>query len=555
MNGDAQNIRRPFMSSPPPAPGTNRHQDILSALQAQDVVRAVALACAALADGDERALYLNLRAYDHEKAGRDTLALADLKRAHVLDPDDMQALNALGLAYARNGQFEEARAAFSQVAARMPEFAPAHFNMGWASEELGELDDARESWKRAQAIDPANPEPPARLAMLAARLGANAEARTWAAKAQALMPAHPGARLAAARADMQEGNLAAAGEAARTLAHDPRTPLFERTEALGVMGDVLDAQNRTTEAFAAWQARNAAIRAQSSAQYARPPGETMPEYLHRLIEYFERAASWSPSPATDNEPCVRHVFLLGFPRSGTTLLEEALARHSDVVTTQERSTLTDIIPDLMSTNAALDRLAHLGERDAEHYRHSYWQRLRGHGLEPAGKTVIDKQPYNTINLPLIARLFPSAKILFGLRDPRDVVLSCFRRRFRMSAANYELLRLESAAALYDAVMRLATLYRAKLPLTLIDIRHESLTADFAREMERIADFIGLPHDGVLREFVPRQGMRAVVTPTAAQLGNGLRSDTGGQWGRYRQELAPVLPRLQPWVSHFGYSDI
>ena len=555
MNGDAQSTHRSFMSSHPPAPGANRHQDILSALQAQDVARAVALACAALAEGEERPLYLNLRAYEHERAGRDALALADLKRAHALDPDDMQALNALGLAYARNGQFEEARAAFWQVAARMPQFAPAHFYMGCASEELGGLDDARESWARAHAIDSANPEPLARLALLAARLGENTEARTWAAKALALMPAHPGARLATARAEMQEGNLAEAGEAARALAHDPRTPPFERTEALGVMGDVLDAQNRTEEAFAAWQARNGAIQAQSSAQYARPPHETMPEYLHRLIQYFERTASWPLSPPADNEPCAQHVFLLGFPRSGTTLLEEALARHSDVVATQERATLTDIIPDLMSTNAALDRLAHLGQRDAELYRQFYWQRLRGHGLEPGGKTVIDKQPYNTINLPLIARLFPSARIVFSLRDPRDVVLSCFRRRFRMSAANYELLTLEGAAALYDAVMRLATLYRAKLPLALADIRHESLTADFAREMEHIADFIGLSHDGVLREFVPRQGARAVVTPTAAQLGKGLRSDTGGQWRRYRQELAPVLRRLQPWVSQFGYSDI
>jgi hypothetical protein len=172
-----------------------------------------------------------------------------------------------------------------------------------------------------------------------------------------------------------------------------------------------------------------------------------------------------------------------------------------------------------------------------------------------GKTVIDKQPYNTINLPLIARLFPGAKIVFSLRDPRDVVLSCFRRRFRMNASNYELLTLESAAALYDTMMRLAALYRAKLPLKLVEVRHESLTADFAREMERVAGFIGLSQGGGLQEFAPRQSARSVVTPTAAQLTQGLRSDTSGHWRRYRQELAPVLPRLQPWVSHFGYSDI
>jgi len=541
------------MSSHPPAPSANRHQDILSALQAQDVARAIALACAALADGDERALYLNLRAYEHERAGQNALALADLKRAHTLDPDDMQALNALGLAYARSGQFEEALRAFLRVAARMPDFAPAHFNMGWASEELGELDAARESWQRSHAIDPANPEPPARLALLAARLGRNAEAQTWAAKALESTPTHPGARLAAARADMQEGNLAAAGEAAHALAHDPRTPPFERTEALGILGDVLDAQHRTAEAFAAWRTRNTAIQAQNAARYARPAGETVPEYLRRLTAYFERAASWSPSRPAINEPCTQHVFLVGFPRSGTTLLEESLARHPDVITTQERDGLADGVRAFMGANADIDGLAHLG--DAEHYRRLYWQRLRGHGLEPVGKTVIDKQPYNTVNLPLIARLFPGAKIIFSLRDPRDAVFSCFRRRFRMNASNYELLTPEGAAALYDAMMHLAELYRARLPLTLIDIRHESLTTDFEAEMTRAADFIGLSNGGLLREFAPRQGARAIATPSAAQLAKGLRKDTGGHWRRYSQELASVLPRLQPWVSRFGYSDI
>jgi tetratricopeptide (TPR) repeat protein len=554
-NGNAQNGRRSFMSSHPPAPGADRHQDILSALQAQDVARAIALACVALADGDERSLYLNLRAFEHERAGRDALALADLKRAHSLDPDDMQALNALGLAYARNNQFEDARAAFSQVVARLPEFAPAHFNMGWASEEIGELDDARESWKQAHAIDPANPEPLARLALLEARLGANGEAKLWAAKALTLMPAHPGARLAAARADLQEDNLVVAGETSRALAHDPRTPPFERTEALGILGDVLDSQNRTAEAFAAWRARNTAVQTQNAARYARPAGETMPEYLHRLTNYFGRIASWPPSPVAIDAPCAQHVFLIGFPRSGTTLLEEALAQHSDVITTQERDGLADGVREFMNANTDIARLAALGENDAEQYRRLYWQRLRGYGLEPAGKTVIDKQPYNTINLPLIARLFPDARIVFSLRDPRDVVLSCFRRRFRMNASNYELLTLEGAAALYDAIMRLAALYRARLPLTLVEVRHESLTTDFASEMERVADFIGLPNSGALREFMPRQAARAIVTPTAAQLAKGLRNDTGGQWRRYREELAPVLPRLQPWVSRFGYSDI
>ena len=92
-------------------------------------------------------------------------------------------------------------------------------------------------------------------------------------------------------------------------------------------------------------------------------------------------------------------------------------------------------------------------------RDAYWSRVRAFGVEPRGKVFIDKMPLASVQLPVVAKLFPSARILFALRDPRDVVLSCFRRRFGMNPAMYQLLTLEGAAAFYDAVMRLSELGR------------------------------------------------------------------------------------------------
>jgi Flp pilus assembly protein TadD len=541
------------MTPPSPPLPSHRHQAIIDALQAQDVGRAVALSRAALTEGDERALYLNLRAYDHEQAGRLADALVDLKRAHALEPGDMQALNALGLAHARMGQLTDARRAFADVAQRLPTFPPAWFNLGWANEELGDLDAARDAFERAYGLDPGNPEPLARLASLAMRRGDSAEARVRALQVLGLVPGHPSGRLSLARADLLDGDHEAAGRGLAALLDDARTPPFERDEASGTLGDLRDAQGQPAEAFAAWSARNAAIRREAMPRFERPKGETAPEYIRRLASHFERAAPWPAQAAEDPAPSAAHVFLLGFPRSGTTVLEEALAAHPDVVTTQERDGLVDAVGALFSTDASLDRLAALPKAEANHYRALYWQRMADHGLACAGKTLVDKQPYNTINLPLIARLFPEARILFSVRDPRDVVLSCFRRRFRMNASNYELLTLEGAVAFYDAVMRLALTYRARLPLALIEVHHESLTADFAAEMERIGKFIGLAPGGMPAAFAERSGRRAIVTPSAAQIAQGFQSGSaGGAWRRYARELAPVLPQLQRWVNHFGY---
>jgi len=175
-----------------------------------------------------------------------------------------------------------------------------------------------------------------------------------------------------------------------------------------------------------------------------------------------------------------------------------------------------------------------------------------HGIDVAGRVFIDKQPYHTLKLPLIVKLFPAAKIVFSVRDPRDVVLSCFRRRFLMSAPNFQFLTLEGTAQLYDAVMRLAEIYRAKLPLDLLQMRHEDLVADFDREVGIACDFLGLTWEDSMRDFAARAKTKAITTPSSTQVMQGLSKEGIGHWRRYREQLAPVLPILQPWVARYGY---
>ncbi len=165
---------------------------------------------------------------------------------------------------------------------------------------------------------------------------------------------------------------------------------------------------------------------------------------------------------------------------------------------------------------------------------------------------IDKQPFHTLKLPLIVKLFPAAKIVFSIRDPRDVVLSCFRRRFLMSAPNFQFLTLEGAARLYDAMMRLAEIYRAKLPLDIFELRHEDLVADFEGRVRATCDFLGLTWQDSMREFAARAKTQAITTPSSAQVMRGLNREGIGHWRHYRDQLAPILPILQPWVDRFGY---
>ena len=157
----------------------------------------------------------------------------------------------------------------------------------------------------------------------------------------------------------------------------------------------------------------------------------------------------------------------------------------------------------------------------------------------AGGVFVDKQPAGTLYLPMIARLFPRAKILFALRDPRDVVLSCFRQAFQMNAMTYAFTDLGETAACYDACMRLAEQARARLPLAWADVRHEALVEDFDAELGRILDFLGLEPDPGMTDFARAAATRTIRTPSAPQVRAGLNRRGLGRWRQYRDELAPV----------------
>ena len=157
-------------------------------------------------------------------------------------------------------------------------------------------------------------------------------------------------------------------------------------------------------------------------------------------------------------------------------------------------------------------------------------------------------------LPVVAKPFPDAKVLFARRDPRDVVLSCFRRRFGMNPAMHQFLTLEGTAAYYDAVMRLADIYGRLLAVPTLTYRYEDLVDDFEGQVRRICAFAGLSWDEAMRDFAATAERNPIRTPSARQVRRGLYSEGAGQWRPFAAHLAPVAPLLEPWIRAFGYPE-
>jgi hypothetical protein len=223
-----------------------------------------------------------------------------------------------------------------------------------------------------------------------------------------------------------------------------------------------------------------------------------------------------------------------------------------VTTVGERPTLLEGEQDLLHAQGGLERLATLDEAEVRRYRELYWRSVRRWSGDVRGRFVIDKSPFNSFALPLIARLFPDAKVLLSLRDPRDVVLSCCRRLFAPNGLTYLMLSPQGAAALYANAMYVAQISRAKLPLQIYDARYEALVDDLEGEARRTLAFLGLDWAPGVADFAKATGDRLIGTASGAQVKRGLYRGGAGQWRGYQAAMAPVLPVLEPWVKAFGY---
>ncbi|MFL6846960.1 MAG: sulfotransferase [Sphingomicrobium sp.] len=528
-----------------------------AALRTHGLGTAGRLALQALAEGVEHPSLLNLAASARFGEGRFEEAAALLRRARSLAPKDPHVLNSLGVCLKALGETDAALQAYNGALRLDPGMAAAHFNRGAVLEELSDIKGARSAYEQATAIDPKYVEPLAGLAWLDAQAGDAASARTRGERALALSPSNVLARLALASADLQQGKLGPAEDRLATLSRDPVLSPVNRSIVLGLIGDLHDAEGRLAEAFAAYEASNAELKALNAHLFEAPGRETALGQVRRLTAWFEAADAdpWREAPparprAADPKA---HVFLVGFPRSGTTLLENVLAAHPEVVSLEEKDCLEAVAAPYLTSDEGLERLARISPGEALRQRDAYWAKVRGYGIEPRDRVFIDKMPLASVQLPVVAKLFPNARVLFARRDPRDVVLSCFRRRFGMNLAMYQLLTLEGAAAFYDAVMRLSELYRERLPLPQHIVRYESLVEDFEGTARATCDFLGLEWDSSLRDFAAKARTRGISTPSAAQVARGLNREGQGAWRRYREQMAPVLPLVEPWVERFGYA--
>jgi tetratricopeptide (TPR) repeat protein len=444
----------------------------------------------------------------------DALARADrpedrqsmMREAARVSPDDARIQTELGLAEAGGRDFEAAERAF-RAAVRLDRHATAAWlELGLLLENLNRIDDLAALVAEAEAAGERGPE----LGFL----------KAWALR----------------RRNRFEEALPLAEATPETINPVRRAQL---------LAELYDRLGRPADAFAAFGAMNRAALATAPP----PPALRYREIVAANAGLMTPAlvAGWTKVEVPADPPSP--VFILGFPRSGTTLLDTLLMNLPDLHVLEELPVMADVEGAITGDI----NLGMMNSQEARGLRSFYFSFLDRLSPPPPGATVVDKHPLHMARMPMIHRLFPDAKIVLVERHPCDAVLSCYMANFQLNQAMRSFTDLEEAARTYDAVFDAWTRAETLLPLEVHRIRYERMVADLAGEMRPLLAFLGLEWDEkVLDNQSAAAGRGHVRTASYSQVTEPIYRRAAGRWERYRDQLAPVLPILAPWAERMGY---
>jgi tetratricopeptide (TPR) repeat protein len=518
--------------------------------------------------------------------GQQGAALASYERAIVLKPNHVDALGNMGCVLQELGRWEDATVLFDRTLAIRPDHAKSHNNKGNSLVELGRFDEAVVSYEKALAIDANNVAARCNLGNALQELGrleesvasyhlalsiepnhANAhsnlghlyeksnrleEAETHVRKALEIEPSHHGASVTLAVLLRRRKDNDHAVEILEAL------PLEQlrgnhATRAHFELGKLYDLARDSDRAFQHFARGNQLQIQRSGVRIDANEYKILVEHTSReLIPDFaqkwrtETAASEIDSP----------VFLVGFPRSGTTLLDQILDGHPRMQVMEEQPPIGDLVAYAHSSLGGFpSALASLSDSDIRSLREDYYRRVDQCFCRDDKAMLVDKHPLNIAYIPMVTRLFPTARIILALRHPADVVLSNFMQYYQLNAAMANFHTIEDAAELYHRVMSLWLQWTRLFPLNVHIVKYEDLVADLESEARSLIQFLELDWNNVVLDFQAHARQRGKInTPSYEQVVQPIYQQAKYRWQRYERHLRPVLPVLQPFIEAFGYDE-
>lgn len=496
---------------------------------------------------------LELLGSAYSAAERYAEAAAAYQAARQAGQYNLGLLNNLGLALKEVGAVDEAIAAYREALQLAPDDADVYNNLAIALNRKHDYAGAIAAYRRAAELAPQDSNVWANLATLYEQTNQLDEAKQALGQGLTLSPGDARLLLISARCARRSGEL---DEAVRMLESQlPRgdlMPIIRRTMEFE-LGKAYDLQGDAARAYPHFMAGNALT---GSVWPALRAGAD--RFLQDLDQRLAVSTpAWLKSlPASPAEERPSPVFLVSFPRSGTTLMDTMLDAHGGIQVLEEEPMVEGLTTRLREHPAGYPgNLAMLGPDEIRALRRDYWSDVDMlAGDAPRPELVLDKNPFYTIHAGFIQQLFPGTRFIFALRHPCDVVLSCFMQAFGNNGSLENFRDLETAALTYKRVMDLWSRYRDTLALKVHVLRYESLVQDPQGELRQLIEFLGLDWSESMQDHTHQARKRGrIYTPSYHQVVQPVYSSAVERWQRYRPYFGPALDILRPYVEDFGYS--
>src|ERR1700722_538951 len=481
-----------------------------------------------------------------------------MEQARRQDPANSALLLDLGAAYGMRYEYADAERCFDKAVRVAPNRNDVLVMAGTQGRGFDRYEMARHYLEIAAREPRASPDTFVKLAEIYERFRLLDEACELVDRALRVEPANALAALVRARLDRLSGRSEEAERRLRPLlALSSQEPWSTRNRGWYEMGAALEGEGRYGEPVAAFLEAKTMI-LPTAAKYIASQ-----KLVHSRLKLAEeklradKAVRWRAQAADLQPPC-RLALLCGHPRSGTTLLEQVLDSHPEFVSAEEttifsRESYWFLLRSAPPETLLLDVLDSASPEVLRQARQNYTTCMAKFLRQPLDtRILLDKNPSLTALALGFNRVFPEAKMLVALRDPRDVCLSCFMQPLPQGQVSSFFLTLETTFQEYASIMGV---WRAAAPCldgSFLEVRYEDLVADLEGVSRRALEFLGAAWDERVLRFDEHARSRLVRSPTYAAVAKPISKGAIGRWRRYQKHLEPWLETLAPFVKAFGY---
>lgn len=466
-------------------------------------------------------------ASEHDRAGRLREAEASCRQALALEPDLADAHNQLGKVLVALGRLEDAVGSFSRSLEINPDTSGAHNNLGIALRQLGRTDEAIATFERALEIASSNANAHMNLAMTLKETGRLDDA---VGHFQQVLAINPGLAQAHFHLAHMRNHVSTDAElgAMKSLYNQPETDTDRKILLAFGLGSALEKRAEYEEAFRFFHAGHRLRKQSAPFDLARSA-----RYFASLKQVFDAnslARNRTAGPANELP-----VFIIGMPRSGTTLAEQILASHPDVEGAGELSYLEDIVQQVVKKSGKpfLDAWKIMDAREVHDLGADYLQKLRAHSA--TSRRITDTTPMNFRYVGLVASILPGARFVHCVRNPMDTCMSIFQQPLSETHAYAN--DLADLGGFYRLYRELMAHWHSVLPGRIYDLCYEDLVTDSETEIRKLLDYCDLQFHEDCLSF--HKTDRSVRTPSDSQVRQPIYTGSIGRWKRYEAQLAPL----------------